>query len=159
MFVWTIAALCLYGFKLVHAHSFCYPKPRVPNLCRFFQNLKIVTKVLTNPLNMLLTLKPLSTGYSNYKHTNALNQLKWMLPCIWRGMVAEVYGGRGIVYCFSSMSKQDIWTFTNSQETYESTKNWKTVPHDHSNAVFSLICLEQRILARCMRVHVQNQLS
>ena len=97
MFVWTIAALCLYGFKLVHAHSFCYPKPRVPNLCRFFQNLKFVTKVLTNPLNMLLTLKPLSTGYPNYKHTNALNPLKWMLPCIWL-CGKSVYGGRGMHY-------------------------------------------------------------
>ena len=97
MFVWTIAALCLYGFKLVHAHSFCYPKPRVPNLCRFFQNLKIVTKVLTNPLNMLLTLKPLSTGYPKYKHTNALNPLKWMLPCIWL-CGKSVYGGRGMHY-------------------------------------------------------------
>ena len=82
--------LCMHTFFLL-----C-PKPRVShtNLCRFFQNLKIVTKVLTNPLNMLLTLKPLSTGYSNYKHTNALNQLKWMLPCIWRGMVAEVWWQR-----------------------------------------------------------------
>ena len=124
MFVWTIAALCLYGFKLVHAHILSVMSQTTcvshTNLCRFFQNLKIVTKVLTNPLNMLLTLKPLSTGYPNYKHTNALNPLKWMLPCIClcgkpvsgsRG----IYGGRGLVLCFSSMSKQDIWTFTNSQ--------------------------------------------
>ena len=72
----------------------------IPNLCRFFQNLKIVTKVLTNPLNMLLTLKPLSTGYPNYKHTNALNPLKWMLPCFWLCgispfMVADVWGPNG----------------------------------------------------------------
>ena len=97
MFVWTIAALCLYGFKLVHAHILSViPNHVVPNLlCRFFQNLKIVTKVLTNPLNMLLTLKPLSTGYPNYKHTNALSPLKWMLPCIWL-CGKSVYGGRGM---------------------------------------------------------------
>ena len=43
---------------------------------------------------MLLTLKPLSTGYPNYKHTNALNPLKWMLPCIWL-CGKSVYGGTG----------------------------------------------------------------
>jgi len=45
----------------------------------------------------LLTLKPLSTGYPNYKHTNALNPLKWMLPCIWL-CGKSVYGGRGMHY-------------------------------------------------------------
>ena len=96
MFVWTIAALCLYGFKLVHVHSFCCAFCFIPNhtcpitnLCRFFQNLKIVKKVLTNPLNMLLN--------PNYKHTNALNPLKWMLPCIWL-CGKSVYGGRGMHY-------------------------------------------------------------
>ena len=62
---------------------------------------------------MFWTSKPLSTGHPSVdmQHANELNPLKWMLPCIWlcgksvyggtggmhwRGMVAEVLGGREV---------------------------------------------------------------
>jgi len=92
MFVWTIAALCLYGFKLVHAHSFCYPKPRVPNLCEVFSKSQNCYESFDEPVEHVVDLKTTINRLFKLQTYQCFEPVEMDAA-----MYLERYGGRGMV--------------------------------------------------------------